>query len=393
MIDLVKDTISDIEMQKVADWLTTSPRLTKGPLTLEFEKAWSSWQGCEYSVFVNSGSSANFLMMLALLQTDRLKNKTVVVPAVSWITTASPLIHLGFNPILCDCDNDDLGLDIEDFEKLCKEHSPSAVVLVHVLGHANKMDKIRDICDRYNVLILEDCCEAHGARIDNEKVGNFGLMSTFSFYFGHHMSTIEGGMICTSDRELYNILVSLRSHGWVRDMETDIKSGILQKYDVDDFQSAYFFVYPGMNVRSTDLNAFIGLLQLENLDETIDARYRNYQLYYELLNDVCHIQNSESSIVSSLALGLLTPHRDRVAKALIKNQVECRPLICGSLQRHPFWYENYPVRSMPNAERVHKHGLYIPCHQAMTNDDIRYVANVIRNSVSEANNERQSNDE
>jgi len=388
MIGLVKDTISDTEMQRVAEWLCTSPRVTKGPLTVKFEKSWSEWQGCKYSVFVNSGSSANFLMVLALLQTSRLKNKTVIVPAVSWITTVSPLIQLGLDPILCDCDSDDLGLDVDDFEKLCQEHSPSAVILVHVLGHANKMKRIKEICERYDVLMLEDCCEAHGAMVDNEKVGNFGLMSTFSFYFGHHMSTIEGGMICTPDKELYNLLVSLRSHGWVRDMEPDVKNDILQRYQVDDFQSAYFFVHPGMNVRSTDLNAFIGLMQLEKLDRTVESRYRNYLLYYELLSDVCHVQNSTSAIVSSLALGLLTPHRNIIAEELIKNQVECRPLICGSLQRHPFWYENYSLRSMPNADRVHKHGLYIPCHQEMTEGDIQYVAGIIRNSILEATDGR-----
>ena len=380
-IRLVEDTISSHEMAQLAEWLLTTPRVTKGPLTLQFEEEWAAWQGCKYAVFVNSGSSANFLMLLALAQTGRLRNKKIILPAVSWVTTISPAIQLGFEPVLCDCDPNDLGLDIDDFEYLCKTENPSAVMLVHVLGHANKLAKIREICQQYGVLLLEDCCEAHGAQYENEKVGNFGLMSSFSFYFGHHMSTIEGGAICTSDKELYNILLSLRSHGWLRDMQPTVKEDIERKYGISKFQSTYFFIYPGLNFRSTDLNAFIGLMQLKNIDKTIAKRFQNFKLFEKYLKEKCMVQNSESTLVSSLALGIITPHRDEIANNLMSNDIECRPLICGSIQRHPFWYENYDLRELPNADRVHDMGLYVPCHQAMTAEDIRRVSDVIIDTI------------
>jgi CDP-4-dehydro-6-deoxyglucose reductase, E1 len=163
LIKLADKNIEDNDINELIQWLTKTDRYTKGEQTKKFEQEWSDWQQSEYSVFVNSGSSANFLVVAALLYSGFLRNKKVIVPAVSWATTVSPAIMLGMEPILCDADKDNLGLSIEDFERLCREHRPAMAILVHVLGHANHMSEIIEICEKYDVILIEDTCEAYGS--------------------------------------------------------------------------------------------------------------------------------------------------------------------------------------------------------------------------------------
>ena len=280
MIRLAEKIIDNEDISSLVDWLQQSDRFTKGEQTLMFEAEWSKWLGCNYSVFVNSGSSANLLVTLALLCSGRLRNKKVIVPAISWVTTVSPAMQLGMTPILCDSDKDDLGLDVDHFEKLCEEHRPSVAFLVHVLGHANKMKQITEICERYNVLLVEDTCEAYGSEHRGQKLGTFGIASTHSFFYGHAMSTIEGGMVSTNDYDLFNLMLSLRSHGWLRDNDELYRQKILEKYDMNEpFLENYFFVYPGLNIRNTDLNAFIGIGQMKKVNDYVSKRNKNYNLY------------------------------------------------------------------------------------------------------------------
>jgi len=378
-IDLVKDTIDKSDIDSLITWLSTNPRLTKGQETIGFESEWSQWQNRKSSIFVNSGSSANFLMFHSLLYSGMLKNKKVVVPSISWVTTVSPAILLGYDPIICDCDVDNLGLSVSDFEKICKEEKPAVAIVVHVLGHSNNMSEILRICKKYDVILLEDCCEAYGTTYNSKKVGNFGLMSSFSFYFGHHMSTIEGGMVSTDDDALKNILVSIRSHGWTRDMDEDVRKKHLADNNISDFDSLFTFVYPGMNLRSTDLSAFVGRMQLKKLDDNVKNRNNCYQLYRKNLDEKVWIQKSDSDIVSSLGFGIISENRERIVYNLIRNNVECRPLICGCIQEQPFW--NIKKRDVPNALNVHNSGFYIPCHDKLDKKDIDFVSTIILGSL------------
>jgi CDP-6-deoxy-D-xylo-4-hexulose-3-dehydrase len=378
-VNLAEQIIDEDDVAQLISWLKTTQRYTKGPETVKFEEEWSSWLGTEYSVLVNSGSSANLLMFLALLYSGKLRNKKVIVPAVSWVTTVSPAIQLGFESIICDCDEDDLGFSVEHFEELCKKHNPSSAILVHVLGHAGKLQKIREICAKYDVILLEDACEAPGSVYSGQKVGNFGLASSFSFFYGHQMSTIEGGMVSTNDRNFYNLLLSLRSHGWLRDNEEYFRAEHLSKYDVTDFESNYFFLYPGLNVRSTDLNAFIGRNQLKKMGTFVEARNKNHNRFQETLKDHLWVQKSDTEVVSSLGFGLMTEDRETVVKALTENEIECRPLICGSIQEHPFWTltNKFEKSYLPNADKVHKNGLYVPCHQSMTDKEVDFICQIL----------------
>tara|TARA_Y100001970_G_scaffold293695_1_gene442430 strand:+ start:8557 stop:9705 length:1149 start_codon:yes stop_codon:yes gene_type:complete len=378
MIKLVDDTIGTKDRMALIEWLYQDPKLTKGHLTQEFEKNWSQWQNVLYSCFVNSGSSANLLMASALLESGRLKNKKIIVPAVSWATTVAPFIQLGYEPILCDCDPNDLGLNIHHFSSLVQEHRPAAVILVHVLGWANNMSAILEICKDNNVILLEDCCEAHGATYQDQKVGTYGLMSSFSYYYGHHMSTIEGGMVCTNDPEIRDLCLILRSHGWVRDLDPNSQKQYAEKYNIDDFNSLYFFIKPGFNIRSTDLNAFLGIRQLNNLSKNIEKRRENLKIYQDYLDNHVWTQKSTGCNPSPLAFGLIHKKKEQIVKELNRLNVECRPLICGSIARHPFWIEKYgSFSSLPNADKVHDFGLYLPCHQKLKPSDIKFICQAI----------------
>jgi len=381
-IKLVKDTIDITDINKLISWLSTNPKLTKGPLTLEFEKKWSEWLGVKYSVYVNSGSSANLAALYSLLLSGKLKNNKIVVPAVSWVTTVSPAIHLGLTPIMCDCDMDNLGLDIENLKKIIIEEDPAAIILVHVLGFPNHMDEIITLCNENNILLIEDTCESMGSEYDGKKLGTLGNLSTFSFYFGHHMSTIEGGMVSTNDEELYHILLSIRSHGWDRDLPKEKQLLLREKYNIDDFRSLYTFYYPGFNLRATDLQAFIGLGQMEKIDEIVENRNKNYQVYKEKINNTFwEISPPKDSFISNFSFPIITKNVKKLSEELIKNNIECRPLICGSINEHPFWYERYGKKHLPNAEIVHKYGLYLPNNHQMTEDELNKVIEIVNKNI------------
>jgi len=381
-IDLVKDTIDSDDIKKLISWLETNPRLTKGELNVKFEKEWSEWLGKKYSVFVNSGSSANLAALYALLLSGKLRNNKIVVPAVSWVTTVTPAVQFGMEPIMCECDEDNLGLNIEHLKQIIKEHDPSSIILVHVLGFPNHMNEIVELCKEYNIRLIEDTCESIGSEYEGKKLGTFGDLSTFSFYFGHHMSTIEGGMISTDDEELYHILLSIRSHGWDRDLPKSKQIELRKKYNIGDFRSLYTFYYPGFNLRATDLQAFIGLEQLKKLDLIVKNRNLNYQKYHEgIKNNEWKINPPKDSFISNFSYPVITKNIKVLVEKLTENNVECRPLICGSINEHPFWYERYGKQDLPISKKVHEYGLYLPNNHQMTVEEIDKVINIVNQYV------------
>jgi CDP-6-deoxy-D-xylo-4-hexulose-3-dehydrase len=381
-IKLVKDTIDTNDIEALINWLKTNPNLTKGDLTPVFEKMWSNWLGCKYSVYVNSGSSANLAAIYSLLLSGRLKNNKIIVPAVSWVTTVSPAIQLGLNPIMCDCDIDNLGLDINHLKLLIEKEKPSALILVHVLGFPNHMSEITKLCKENNIILIEDTCEAIGSMYNNQILGTFGELSTFSFYFGHHISTIEGGMISTNDEDLYHLLLSIRSHGWDRDLPKNKQVELREKYNIDDFKSLYTFYYPGFNLRSTDLQAFIGIQQMNKIDEIVKSRNENYLKYKnEIKNDFWSISPPNNSYISNFSYPIITKNINNLVKALSNNNIDCRPLICGSINEHPFWFERYGKSELPNSKLVHTYGIYLPNNHQITNDELDKVIETVNNNL------------
>jgi CDP-6-deoxy-D-xylo-4-hexulose-3-dehydrase len=375
-IRLVKDTVSNNEIDELVSWLSKYPKLTKGEKTIQLEEDWSKWLGTKYSVFVNSGSSANLAMLYALKLSNRLKNNKIIAPCISWATTVSPAIQLGFDVILCDSEKDSLGIDPDQLEELCKIHKPSCLILVHVLAFPNKMNEIQDICKKHNVVILEDSCESVGSTYNGIKTGNFGLMSTFSTYYGHHFSTIEGGFISTNDFELYELLISIRSHGWSRDLSETTKSDLQNKYNIDDFRNLYTFYYPGFNIRATDLQAFIGINQIKTLDSKVKARYENLLIYDKLIKNN-HWKIKINQFVSCFAYPIIHPNKNLIIDELLKCNIECRPLICGSISRQPFYYNLYGKREFNIADEVHDYGFYLPNNPDMSLEEISYISEIV----------------
>lgn len=379
MITLVKDTISHNEIDKLADWLKTYPRLTKGPLTLEFEQKWSDWLGVKHSLFCNSGSSANLLMLQALLEAKLIsRGSKVVVPSVAWATDLAPVMQLGLEPILCDADLGNLSVDIEHLENLFILHEPDVLILVSVLGLSPDMDAVVDLCFAHDVILLEDVCESLGTTYKDEKLGTFGLMSSFSTFFGHHLSTIEGGVVCTDDLRLSEMLKSIRSHGWDRDLNVESQIQLQQDWDISEFNSLYTFYYSGFNMRSTDLQAFLGISQLDRADEVCANRERNFQHYQrQLKNSYWKVEPLDDTFTSNFAYPVIHPERDLIVQALQDQDVEVRPMICGSMGTQPFYMKRYEQLILKNVTEIDTFGFYLPNHPDLKHDDITLVCNIV----------------
>ena len=383
MIELAKNTIDKQDIDRLIEWLKTYPRLTKGKVTVEYEDRWSTILGSKHTVFVNSGSSANLLMLYTLIEMGKIKvGDKVIVPALSWSTDLAPVHQLGLQPILCDCNLEDLSVDIAHLERLITDHSPKVLLLVSVLGLVPNMDALLKICNDNNVILLEDACESLGSKYKGKTLGTFGLMSSFSTYFGHHLSTIEGGMVCTDDTEAYNFLKSLRSHGWSRDMDPSYQEVLREEFGTDKFSEQYTFYYSGFNLRSTDLQAFIGLSQLDKYQAVMDRRHTNYNLYRENLKDIFWKPASvPETYVSNFAYPLIHPQREKIVTALTENKIENRPLICGSLGLQPVWEKRYGKTNLPNANRAHEFGMYLPNNHNTTPEEIKTVCQVVNQSI------------
>ena len=382
MITLVKDTIDNNDIDRLIEWLKTYPRLTKGPVTLELEEKYSNWLGRKYSVFCNSGSSANLLMLSALQQGKYLKNNKIVVPSVAWATDLAPVMQLGLKPLLCDSNKRDLSADLTHLENIFKDESPSALMFVSVLGLVPEMDKVVSLCEEYDVILLEDTCESMGSKYRDKKLGTFGRMSSFSTFFGHHISTIEGGFISTDDKDLYDILVAIRAHGWDRDLDTEKQIELQQDWDVSTFNSLYTFYYQGFNVRATDLQAYIGLRQIDKLDGWGVRREYNYLTYQELVENDYWKPNTElNDFTSNFAYPVIHPNRDKIVEQLQRGGVEVRPMICGSMGTQQFYVKEYGRLELPKVTEIDRYGFYVPNNPHITDGEIVHISNIINKGI------------
>jgi CDP-6-deoxy-D-xylo-4-hexulose-3-dehydrase len=380
MIKLVNDTINNSDIDKLIKWLGTYPRLTKGPLTIKLEQKWSDWLGINHTVFCNSGSSANLLMLWALVEAKRITTDAkIVVPSAAWATDLSPVIQLGMTPLLCDINLEDLSVDLNHLETIFKETKPEVLLLVSVLGLVPKMGMIKKLCDKYNVILLEDTCESMGSKWSSKKLGTFGLMSSFSTYFGHHISTIEGGFVSTDDEELYEILKSIRSHGWDRDSSTKYSKQLRSEWKTSNFDALYTFYHSGFNLRSTDLQAFIGISQIDKLDDICKKRNNNFKIYQ---NELSYMKPNivERGFTSNFAYPIISENREAIVATLQKENIEVRPMICGSMGTQPFYVKKYGRKKLTNASIIDKYGFYVPNHPGLKEKDILKITNIIKNT-------------
>lgn len=382
-ISLTHDTIGQDDIEDLIAWLRTNPRLTKGEQTEAFEREFAEYIGCKYAVYVNSGSSAN-LLMLSVLQ-DRLANKKVIVPILSWSTDVSPILQLGYEPVFIGYDEETLQPNIDDLlEALNHENgAPSIFLCVSALGLVPEMQKIRDYCDSFGTILLEDNCESLGAGYDGVKLGNFGLMGSFSFYYSHHISSVEGGMITTNNELIYKKLLVQRSHGWLRDLpeypQIEKEMGLKAKYH---------FIDTGYNLRATDIQARLGRNQLKKLPGIIKQRNDNFHDFRALTHEsnLFKFRVDDKCEISSFAIPIISHKCKELSKKLTENNVEHRPLICGDISNQPFvknsgTYLNYASDSQ--RRKLDEDSIYIPNHTGLTEENIEFMADIVNKHFSQ----------
>jgi CDP-6-deoxy-D-xylo-4-hexulose-3-dehydrase len=387
MINLVNENIGKPEIDELIEWLKTYPRLTKGPLTVEFEKKWSEFIGCKHSVFVNSGSSANLIALATLKLCYQNRNNKVVLPTLCWATDYAPLIQLGFDPIFCDINLRDLSLDLDELETIFKTQKPAALLLVSVLGLVPNMNHIEYLCKKYNVTLIQDHCESFGSKYDGERLGSTGFCSTFSTYFGHHISTIEGGMVCTDSDEFYEYLLMMRSHGWNRDLSAEGKEYYSGR---NKFHEAYTFHVPGFNLRATDLQAFIGINQLDKAEKICEDRNHLFKTYMvNMPRKAWKPVVSDSTFTSAFAYPVIFDTEKQLEKAIelmSEHNIECRPLISGSMPDQPIMWSEMEVhdnrREYKAVDQVDKYGMYLPCHPDMKDIDVIMICELVKQVYS-----------
>ena len=378
MIKLVSDTIDRQDINALIEWLQQDPipKLTKGELTKELEEKWAKKIGTKYSVFVNSGSSSILLTLAALKEFGKLKNNKIIVPALSWATDVSSPMLLDYNVLMCDCNLTDLSCDLESLEKIFQKENPSVLILVSPLGLVPQMDNVVELCEKYDVILLEDVCESMGSKFNGKYLGSFGFASFFSMYFGHHLSTIEGGFINTDDEDFYHLLLMMRSHGWDRDLPKWKQQKLREQHNCTDFDALYNFYVPGLNLRSTDLQAFIGLRAIEKLDDYSTKRNENFEYYInKLKTNKLKLNQKINDYVSSFAIPIVNSKRNDIIRDLVDNNIEVRPLIAGNMANKPMWKGD--KQGLNNCELLEEQGFYIPNHQDLSKEDIDIIVNII----------------
>ena len=384
-LPLMDDNINREDVNSVIDFLNQDPipKLTNGPKVVEFEKQWSEWVGVKHSLFVNSGASANELTMLALKY--MYGDGEVIVPPLTWISDISSVLFAGFRPVFVDVNFDNLSFDLNKLKEAITPRT-RAIFLTHVLGINGLTDELLKLCKDKNILLIEDVCESHGTTFKGKKVGSFGYASNFSFYFAHHMSTIEGGMVCTNDDKLYQMCRALRSHGMMREMTDDtMKQEIIEKYP--DLNPDFIFVGPAHNFRSTEINAVIGLNQLPRLDDNNKKRISNFNHFISNLNAEKYVTELRTAGQCNYAFIVIMRDdsfdmRDKIEATLKEKGIEFRRGLSGggNQMRQPFMTQfNYNLDNYPNIEHIHNFSWYIGNYPSLPQEKIDYLLEVLNN--------------
>lgn len=382
---LQENVLSQKDLDMLVSFIKETSRFTQFTKVKEFEERYAEWQECKYCVFVNSGSSANLVLVNALKEIYGWRDgDEVIVPAVTWPTNITPIMQSGLEPVFVDINLQDFSFDYEHIEECISERT-RAIFVTHLIGFSANIPRIKEIIGDRDILIMEDCCESHGATIDKIKVGNFGIGSTFSFYWGHHMTTVEGGMICTKNEELYRMSVLKRSHGLARELPYHYHNDLRNRYTDVDFQ--FLFLTDGFNVRNTELHAVFGLLQLNKVDQFIEIRNRNYTRFVEICkqyHDALIIPESDG--ISSFVLPFLfkeTEQKQRFQEVITEAGIESRPIVAGNLLRQPFLRKSYSTAKFKNADFLHTNAFYIGNNQFVDGGRLKALEGIMKGFFSQ----------
>ena len=382
---LASSTWDDKEINAIQE-VIESNLYSMGPKVEKFEKDFAQFVGSKYAIMCNSGSSANLLMVAALFYTKYpmlKRGDEVIVPAVSWSTTYFPLQQFGLKLKFVDVDLHNLNYDLAALESAIGE-STKMIMIVNLLGNPNDFDKISEFIKNKDIFIIEDNCESMGAEYKGKQTGTFGLMGTFSSFFSHHISTMEGGLVVTDDEELYHILLSLRAHGWTRNLPKENR--VSNKSD-DWFEESFRFVLPGYNVRPLEMSGAIGIEQLKKLPKLLEQRRKNAKLFIDIFSnhkDFLIQNNIDNSSWFGFSL-IIKPtsklNREDVIQRLKKNKIECRPIVTGNFTRNEvmsfFHYEIH--EKLTNADYLHENGFFVGNQHFSIKNEINFLFDILNN--------------
>tara|TARA_Y100000389_G_scaffold107845_1_gene104891 strand:+ start:5547 stop:6683 length:1137 start_codon:yes stop_codon:yes gene_type:complete len=365
---LMQNAITDSDRKTLCDFIMSTDMYTNGKKVKEFEEAWSDWLGAKYSLMVTSGSTANFLLLASIKELYGIPDGSkVLVPSCTWVTNVAPVFQLGMEPVFCDVNLTNFSFDMDNLPN----EDIKIIFVTYLLGFGVDIETLKK---RYpNALLIEDICESHGVKgPDGVRRGADSLGATFSFYFGHHMTTIEGGIVSTNNKKLYDLMKLKRSHGMARNLDPDEFEKVCLEYP--DLDPQFLFVTDGYNFRSTELNAVLGLEQLKRLNNTIDIRNDNYKGFVNIIHkypdkfEQVYYDKNDSNYAFPIICK--TPDLLKKLKILLKeNDIEYRPIVSGNLLKHPFlakW-----KKPMPNADILNDRGLYIGNNQFVNTVNIK----------------------
>jgi CDP-6-deoxy-D-xylo-4-hexulose-3-dehydrase len=368
--------------EALAQFILKSQWLSMGEQCTKFEEEFAAFQGAKDAVLFNSGGSANLAMLQTLKNLGKLKDgDRVGFSALTWSTNLMPIIQLGMQPVPIDCEPKTLNVMSNNVENRLGETDYRALFITNALGFAGDLGRIREICDEKNVLLIEDNCEALGTQLFTGKTGSFGEMASFSFYVAHHISTIEGGMVCTDDEELAEMLRIVRANGWDRNLKTIQQHKWRIKYNIrSDLDAKYTFYDLGYNFRPTEITGFLGRYQMRFLEDNIAIREKNYISLESAVKknpDLIPLDRSHISLLSSFAFPVLcrTPElKERYLDRFTSASVEIRPMIAGNIQKQPF-YRKYVknLYNLPGVDKINDCGFYCGNYPELTEKDLEVI--------------------
>ncbi len=393
MIKLIKSTFFNEAKTKkqLAKFILSADKLSIGSECRKFEKRFASYQGRKHCVFVNSGSSANLALIQALLNTGRLKKgDRVGFSALTWSTNVMPLIQLGLIPVPVDVELDTLNVSSRTFKSVIKKYPLKALFLTNLLGFCDDIDELARICKKRNIILIEDNCESLGTVYKGKRLGNYGLASTASFYVGHHMSTIEGGVVVTDDDELATMLQLVRAHGWDRNLTEEKQLFLRVRHNVNStFYSRYTFYDLGYNLRTTEIQGLLGNIQLRYLPRIVRTRQKNFRILAKSIyarTDLFYpIRFSHIGTLSNFAVPVVCRSRkirDQLVDAC-NGKIEIRPIVGGDMTRQPFYAKYVKVlkdTKKTNASIAHDQGLYFGNNPELTKKEIQSIIRIFAGS-------------
>jgi CDP-6-deoxy-D-xylo-4-hexulose-3-dehydrase len=382
---LMHQAIEKSDLSAISKYLKkgSSIKLTHGPYVKKFEKEWSKWLGVKYSVMVNSGASANEISMKIVK--EKYGNGEVIVPPLTWVSDISSVINSGLIPVFVDIDSKTLGISTDAILDAITPRT-RAVFITHVLGLNALTTKLLTELKKKKIALIEDVCESHGAKFRNKKVGTLGLLSNFSYYYAHHMTTIEGGMISTNSKEVYNMARSMRSHGLLREID-DLKFRKQTTKKYPDLNSEFIFLYPAHNMRPTEIGGILGLSQLKRLSKNIQKRNNNFEFFLSLLDSSKYRTDLDLRGHSNYALIVILKKsnlelRNKVETTLFKKGIEFRRGLSGggNQLRQPYLKKiakNYNLNDFPNIEHIHNYSWYIGNYPKLEKKKIMDLAAIL----------------